>query len=216
MKNFKVIIIDDNIQANRPLIVQIKEKYGAENVKLFNLKRDADGTPTEGLNYLLDKENIKEPTVLLLDVDLGSNSINGFEVVKEVRKQTALLQIIMMSAQPELIKKVSKEVWIELINNHAMAFLDTTTDTKTKIEYIEKARRQLETRIDCALENWIAEMDEEERKKPIYASRKGQEWTFDDILREIREQTDEGTRLEKNIITLTLDLITRGKRTLNA
>jgi CheY-like chemotaxis protein len=216
MKNFKVIIIDDNISANRPLTVQIKEKYGAENVKLFNLKKDADGTPTEGLNYLLDKENIKQPTVLLLDVDLGSNSINGFEVVKKVRKQTALLQIIMMSAQPQIIDKVSNKEWIELINNHAMAFLDTTTDTKTKIEYIEKARHQMETRIDCALESWIAELDEEERNKPIYASRKGQKWTFNDILREIREQTEEGTRLEKNIITLTLDLITRGKRPIDA
>jgi FixJ family two-component response regulator len=212
MKSFKVIIIDDNIQANRPLIVQIKEKYGAENVKLFNLKRDADGTPTEGLNYLLDKENIKEPTVLLLDVDLGSNSVNGFEVVKKVREQTALLQIIMMSAQPKIIKAVSKEEWIELINNHAMAFLDTTTDTKTKIEYIEKARRQMETRVDCVLENWIAGLGKEERNKPIYASRKGQQWTFDDVLREIREQSDEGTRLEKNIIKLTLSLIARGKR----
>jgi FixJ family two-component response regulator len=216
MKNFKVIIIDDNIQANRPLIVQIKEKYGIENVKLFNLKKDADGTPSEGLKYILDKENLKYPTVLLLDIDLGSKSINGFEIVKKVRKETALLQIIMMSAQPQIINKVTNAEWIELINNNAMAFLDTTTDTKIKIEYIEKAKHQMETRIDCALENWIAELDEEERNKPIYASRSGQQWTFNDILREIREKTDEGTEIEKNIITLTLDLITRGKRSINA
>jgi hypothetical protein len=74
----------------------------------------------------------------------------------------------------------------------------------------------METRVDCVLENWIAGLDEEERSKPIYASRKGQQWTFDDVLREIREQTDEGTRLEKNIIKLTLDLIKRGKRPIDA
>lgn len=70
-----------------------------------------------------------------------------------------------------------------------------------------------QTSIATALKDWIQTLSFDERNKEVYASReKNISWTFDDILREITERSDEGIRIEKNVIQLTLDLITRGKR----
>jgi cell division inhibitor SulA len=196
--NFLFIIIDDNVTAKRPLLIEAKEKYGNEHVKLFNKKKDADGTPDEGLTYILK--------------NLGKG-INGFEMLKKIREKSGLVFFIFTTGQKE---KISFEQWTELVNTDALFFIQNTELPKEKLDLVDKALRQMETRIDCTMESWIAALDEEDRKKPIMASRQGQQWSFDDILREIREHTNEGTRIEKNIITLTLDLITRGKRTIDA
>jgi CheY-like chemotaxis protein len=208
--NFLFIIIDDNVTAKRPLLIEAKEKYGNEHVKLFNKKKDADGTPDEGLTYIL--KNLGKKMVVLLDMDLGSG-INGFEMLKKIREKSGLVFFIFTTGQKE---KISFEQWTELVNTDALFFIQNTELPKEKLDLVDKALRQMETRIDCTMESWIAALDEEDRKKPIMASRQGQQWSFDDILREIREHTNEGTRIEKNIITLTLDLITRGKRTIDA
>lgn len=204
--DFLFIIIDDNLEAKRPLVLNAKERYGAEKVKLFNKKKDGNGTPTQGRDYILD--NLGKKIVVLLDMDLGSG-LNGFEILREIRERSALVFFIFTTGQKENIRD---EQWIELINKEALFFVLNTDSTERKLSLVDTALHQLETRVDCVLENWIAKLPEEERNKPIYASRKGQQWTFDDVLREIREQSDEGTRLEKNIIKLTLSLIARGKR----
>lgn len=208
--DFLFIIIDDNLAANRPLVLEAKERYGLDKVKLFNKRKDADGTPKQGRDYIL--ANLGKKIVVLLDMDLGSG-LNGFDILREVRDESALVFFIFTTGQ---IEKIENEEWIELINKEALFFVSNTDSTERKLSLVDAALHQMETRIDCVLESWIAGLDEEERNKPIYASRKGQQWTFNDILREIREQTPEGTRLEKNIITLTLDLITRGKRPIDA
>jgi CheY-like chemotaxis protein len=208
--NFLFVIIDDNLEAKRPLVVEAKERYGVDNVKLFNKKKDGQGTPKQGKDYILS--NLGRKIVVLLDMDLGSG-LNGFEILREIRDKSALVFFIFTTGQ---IEKIENDEWIELINKEALFFVSNTDSTERKLNLVEIAKHQMETRIDCALENWISELDEVERNKPIYASRSGQQWTFNDILREIREKTDEGTEIEKNIITLTLDLITRGKRSINA
>ncbi|MEN9610072.1 MAG: hypothetical protein RLZZ628_886 [Bacteroidota bacterium] len=208
--NFLFIIIDDNLRANRPLVQEAKQKYGTPNVKLFNKKRDADGTPKQGKEYILT--NLGKKMVVLLDMDLGSG-LNGFDILEEIRRKSALVFFIFTTGQME---KISIEQWTDLVNKEAIFFVSNTADSAAKLNFVDKALHQIETRIDCVLEHWLTELDEEDRSKPIYASRKGQQWTFNDILREIREKTDEGIQIEKNIISLTLDLITRGKRTINA
>lgn len=208
--NFLFIIIDDNLPAKRPLVKVAKEKYGADNVKLFNKKRDADGTPIQGKEYILS--NLGKKMVVLLDMDLGSGA-NGFDILEEVRLKAASVFFIFTTAQ---VEKITLAQWTNLINKENIFFVMNTADIDLKLNLVDKALHQMETRIDCVLENWLSEVDEEERRKPIYATRGGHEWTFDDILREIREKTDEGIDIEKNIISLTLDLIHRGKRTISA
>jgi DNA-binding NarL/FixJ family response regulator len=207
--DFQFIIIDDNLEAKRPLVVEAKIKYGLENVILFNKKRDANGTPKQGENYIL--ENLGKKMIVLLDMDLGSG-LNGFDILRNIRSKSGQVFFIFTTGQ---IEKIKNSEWIELINNEAIFFIPNTSSPDEKINLVDKALHQMETRIDCALESWIAGLEEEDRIKPIYASKEGKQWTFNDILREIRENTEEGKHIEKNIITLILDLITRGKRSIN-
>lgn len=208
--NFLFIIIDDHLQANRPFVQAAKEKYGANNVKLFNQKKDAEGTPMQGKEYILS--HLGKKMVVLLDMDLDSG-LNGFDILEEIRQKSSFVFFIFTTSQ---VEKITVDQWTNLINKEALFFISNNEDSDAKLDLVEKALHQMETRIDCVLENWLSEVDEAERKKPIYATREGQEWTFDDILREIREKTEEGIDIEKNIISLTLDLIHRGKRSISA
>ena len=67
-----------------------------------------------------------------------------------------------------------------------------------------------------AIEAWLSDMDTAERQKPIYAARdgSGQQWSMEDLLREVRHQTPEGKRVEQGILLVALDMIYKGKKSI--
>ena len=68
--------------------------------------------------------------------------------------------------------------------------------------------------IETALEQWILSQPNEKRGEQ-YVTAYGKTYTMNEILTEIRNQTDFGKKIVRNIITLTIELIARGKKQLN-
>jgi hypothetical protein len=201
----KIVIIDDNIIGadDEPYVFELERIYGKENIHIFQ-------NPTEGTKFI--ENNLSHKMIVLLDIMFGKAPL-GFKVFEDIKNRTSLVCFILMTGN---IEKLENKQLVKLVNGHAWHIADRDESTENILKIVENAENEMSTRIDAALEEWITQLDETEKNKPIIAMRNGQEWSLNDMLQEIRIQSPEGMRLEKNIIMLTLDLITRGKRSLNA
>lgn len=202
MSKLKIVIIDDNIGSNDPLIATLGiEMPDAEVV----LKNNAQ----EGLDYVL--ENLSSKMIVLLDYDLGNANLNGTQILSEIREKTSLIYIIIITAKS--IDQIPNESLRTYINKDALAFVEKTEDLKDRINLIKKASYSLDARVDSILEQWVNNHPEEEREQ-IYLKTSSKEYSLNDILQEIRQQTDFGKGLERKILLLAVDLLTRGKKDL--
>jgi DNA-binding NtrC family response regulator len=201
--DIKIVIIDDNINPINPLMIKLKEKFGDDNTLLFKKSK-------EGLDYILD--HISEKIILLLDWDLGVGEIQGLEIFKRLKAKTSLISTIFITAKD--IASIPREELLILINEDAFYFLDRTSNLEERFKIVEKSAHILETRLDCVLEAWVLKHSEPEREKPYLMTRTGEKYNLNDILIEIRKQSDFGKDLERKILNLTIDLLARQKEQL--
>lgn len=196
----KIVVIDDVLKDNAPLMILLKEKYG-ENVILFS-------ESTVGLDYILS--NLSQKMVVILDLNFEAfGQFQGIEVFEKIREKTSLIYVIFMTV--EKISRISQEDLKLMINNDAMAFINKQDGYDKVIEFVDKAIHQLDTRIDSVLEEWILRNPEDERRKPYIATRSGKIYSLNDLLQEVRNRTEMGKLMEKKMIYLTIDLLSRGK-----
>jgi hypothetical protein len=118
--------------------------------------------------------------------------------------------VIIITAK--FIDDISNKELVTYINKDALAVIDKTTSLTEKIECIKKAIHSLDIRVDCALEQWIANHSENEQNEPYLTTTSGETYTLKDILKQIRQQTVFGKKMECNILMLAVDLLTRGKK----
>src|SRR5690606_13001127 len=86
----KIVVIHDDMDDDYPLIVMLKDKYSDENVIFFKHSQ-------EGLNYVL--ENLGKKMVVLLDKNFkDKDDISGLKVFEKIREKTALVYIVLISA----------------------------------------------------------------------------------------------------------------------
>ena len=78
-----------------------------------------------------------------------------------------------------------------------------------------KIQNQLETRVDCILEEWISKMDKDELKKPYLTTKSGKIYTLEELMVEIRLETELGRQMKKSILLLAIDLLTSNQEHLN-
>ena len=110
---------------------------------------------------------------------------------------------------------ISQEDFVELVNNHALAFINSSEDMDKIVALVDKAAHQLDARVDCVLEQWIAKRPKEERQKPYLTTRSGAVYTLDDLIIEIRKETELGKRMEKGIVQLAINLLSEGNEKLD-
>lgn len=201
-KDIQVLIIDDNYDDNRPLVIKLKEQY--EVVRVFK-------NPNEGLDYALD--NLIHKLIVILDIDFGTNSIDGHKVFQQIRSKTRLVEIIIMTAKD--LDSIDINYFGDFINQNAFAFISSTEDYEKIIKYVNKAAVKLDSQIDSLLEKWIEKKTKEERKKPFILTKEGKKYDLNNVLKEIRLQTAFGKEFEKNILRLAIDLLSRGKEKIN-
>jgi hypothetical protein len=200
----KIVVIDDNLRKNAPLMIELIEKYSEENILLFKKSRD-------GLDYVLG--NLNKKIIVILDLGFGSGEMQGIDVFEKIREETSLVYIIVNTAQP--LSNISGIDLKKMINNDAMAIVDKTDGYKKTLEFVDKAVHQLDSKLDAVLEQWVNRHSEDDRIKPFIASRSGQVYSLNDLLKEIRQKTDIGKDMEKKMIYLTIDLLARGKEKIN-
>ncbi|ASS50379.1 MAG: hypothetical protein A3D31_12490 [Candidatus Fluviicola riflensis] len=204
MEAVKILIINDDMHINDPLIISLKEEYGEENVLL-------EKKSSEALKYILN--NLTSKMIVLLDFDLGVGEPHAPEVIEKIRENTSLIYVIVITAK--LFENIPNESLIKFINNDALAMIAATMDTKHILEYVRKAAHQLDVRIDCVLEQWIAKRSQDELEKPYLTTKSGITYTLEDLMVEIRKETPIGQQLEKSILQLAIELLTNGSKQLN-
>ena len=197
----KIIVIDDNIKKSDPLLVQLQLTFKDAIIILKDKAKD-------GLDYILD--NLNSKMIILLDYDLGAGEPNGTEIFLKIREKTALLYVIIITAK--LIDDIPNKELVTYINKDALAVIDKTTSLEDKIKLIRDSIHALDVRVDCVLEQWISSHSEENQNEPYLTTATGKTLTLKDVLIEIRQQTDFGRKIERNIMMIAVDLLTRGKK----
>lgn len=197
----KIIVIDDNIKKTDPLLVQLQLNFKEADIILKDNAK-------EGLEYILD--NLNSKMIVLLDYDLGAGEPNGTEIFLKIRESTALLYVIIITAK--LIDDIPNKDLVTYINMDALAVIDKTTSLKDKINLVRDSIHDLDVRVDCVLEQWISSHSEDELNEPYLTTTSGENLTLKNVLMEIRQQTDFGRKMERNIMMLAVDLLTRGKK----
>jgi len=195
-----IIIIDNSMKKNDPFLVELALNFTDANIVLTNNKKD-------GLDYIM--ENINSKMIVLLDYDMGGGE-TGTEVFFKIREKTTLIYIIIITAK--LIDNIPNKELAEYINKDALAIFDSNTSLKERLDLVKKAVHALDVRLDCVLEQWINKHSEKERNEPYLKTVSGKEYTLKDILAEIRQQTEFGKSMERKMLLLTVDLLTRGKK----
>ena len=204
MEPVKILMIHDDMMDNDPLLFTLREKFGNENVML-------EKKSSRGLEYIYD--NLSSKLIVLLDFDLGAGEPHAPEIFERIREKTSLIYVIIYTAKQ--FSSIPNEDLINFINNEALGIIQSTADITEVLNIVEKAAHQLDTRVDCILEQWISKHSANERAKPYLTTKSGKIYTLDDLIVEIRKETELGQQLEKSILQLAIELLTSQKRELD-
>lgn len=204
MEPIKILVIHDDMMDNDPLLYTLGEKFGKENVLL-------EKKSSKGLEYIY--ENLSSKLIVLLDFDLGAGEPHAPVVFEKIREKTSLIYVIIYTAKQ--FSSIPNEDLISFINNEALGIIQSTADISEVVKIIEKAAHQLDTRVDCVLEQWISKHSDDERTKPYLTTKSDKVYTLDDLIVEIRKETELGQQLEKSILQLAIELLTSQRKKLN-
>ena len=194
-----VVIDDTESIKDHPLLYTLEDKY--ENVKFF-LK------PEDGLGFV--SNHLELNMIVLLDIQFSAtDKENGHSVLKKISEMSELIPVILWSGINE-----TEETFSDFINNNAFGFISKDATIQESMVTIEKAINFLKTNLDNIIEDWIISK-EEDKNKPIYLTSDGNSYSLNDILKEIRLQTEIGKDFSKKLNSLTIDLLLRGKENLN-
>ncbi len=196
----KVVVIHDNIEETTPIMVEMRVKYGFENVVLFQHSQ-------EGLDYVVS--NLGSKMVVLLDKNFDGNEIDGIKVFTEIREKTSLVYIILITVSK--ISEINSETLKMLINKDLFKLESFTQDYKKIIELVDQARATLNVRVDAVIEDWIMRHPVEKREQIILKTRDGISYSMNDILDSIRKETSIGLQFERNLLKLAIELFSRQK-----
>jgi hypothetical protein len=198
-----VVIHDDLIPKVDPLLVQLSESFGKENVIHFVRSN-------EGLEYVLN--NLNQKMIVILDINFSSGEINGVQVLEKIRSKTSLVFVIMITART--LRELSNDFLISMVNNDALA-VENADDYSKIVSLVINASDKLEVNIDSVIEEWIMKHPVKERNQSLVKLKDGKSYSMNEILESIRKRTTVGIDFEKNLLRLSIELFSRQKLKLN-
>lgn len=182
---FYIIIVDDTMGKMDPFIINMEINYAADAViTYFDNVEDA-------MTFVDD--HMSERMIIFMDCKFGS-VWQGIDAVIDIRKKTALIYVVMMSANP--MNQLKSDDLIKLINTENIFFIKNTDEDGAK-EKIEKIRSIWKSRFDCILERWLIRHPEIADKEAYSTVEK--KYTWKDILSELRMQTQAGKAMEQMV-----------------
>lgn len=194
------VVIDDNISIKEHSLLDTLEDRGF-NV-LFFLK------PEEGVNFITN--HLELNIIVLLDIQFSAtDKENGHSILKKINTKSELIPVILWSGIDE-----REETFSDFINNKAFGFISKDANIQESLVSIEKALNFLKTNLDNTIEDWIIQK-KEDKDKPIFITSDGQSYSLNEILHEIRIQSEIGKSFSRRLNELTIDLLLRKKENLN-
>ncbi len=195
-----IVLIDDDITEDQPLIGYLHRAYGASNVFLFQ-------EPNDGILFI--EANLAKRIIVLLDI-MFDNKPQGFDVFNRILNKSTLVCFIVMTGS---IEAVPRQQLQNLINGHAWYLVQRDKSAKEILSLIKEAENHLMMRVDGALEEWILRHSQDEQQKPFIKTRGGNSYSLADILHSIRTGENQaiGQQVAADILTLAVDLLARDR-----
>lgn len=187
--NYKLVFIDDHMRegVNDPFVRPIGKKNKDAEISVFL-------DPTEGLQYVMD--NLNSRMIVFIDRKFDGYTLQGINLLKEIRKTTSLLYIVMMSVSP--LAEIPETDIQEMINEDYISFFNRNTGTIDEAcRLIQKVKDIWYSRFDCILEAWLVRHPEEANKQAYTEACRS--YTWKDILSELRMQTPAGKGMEQMV-----------------
>lgn len=192
--NTTIVIIDDDITHETPPFDDLKNEFK----KVISFKK-----VDKGINYINNSK--EEKKIVILDYEFPEDKNGGLTILKEVRKNSYLTPVILLTNG-----KIKREKFPELINNKLDIYANKG-EGEDIIAKIWEAEKELNSSVSGALEEWIKVQEKEKREKPYMISANGKELSLNEILEEVRKQTDLGKEFVKDLNALTIHLLLKKK-----
>lgn len=202
--NYKLVFIDDNMREenDNPFVRSIGKFKKEADISVFT-------DPEKGLNFVL--ENLNSRMIVFVDCKFDGYGLQGINILKQIREQTSLLYIVMMSANA--ISQIAGLDIIEMINEDYIWFFDRNNGTVTDAcNLIDKICKLWTTRFDCVLEEWIIRHPEDNSKEAFSEASTGKTYTWEDVLVELRKQTSVGKSFEQKLNEYYIYQLNRSKK----
>lgn len=194
-----LVIEDDRTQQSNAFVLEVKIAF--ENIIFKESANDA-------LTFV--KDNLETKFIVLLDLAFPANQMQGIKFLEELRNLSKLIPVIVWSGKDS----IADAEYQKLINDTTFAFLSKSASSEEIVKTLYNADDYLNSQIDTAVEKWLENHTEEEKNKTFLTSADGHKYSMNDLLKEIRQQTQFGQSIVLDINKLTLDLLFRNKEKL--
>jgi len=197
-----LLIIDDNFDADDPAVKMTTIKFPYIEPLIYKTGKDF----FEALK--------KEPTILfqsiiILDLSFGSGQMQGIDILKEIRKISKLVPVIVFTGADEPSQLIP-----DFINLDTNAYI---TKTASSAEFVEKVRQcveMLQNNVASALCEWLEAHPESDKDTPFLYNVEGKNYSLKQIYEELKLNTNIGKQFSNRLLRLTVDLVSRNKERL--
>lgn len=196
-KEFYVIIVDDNMKPTDAFIMRMKKK-------VLNAEVVSYRTVEEALNFIF--EHLEEKMIIFLDCKFNMG-LQGVEGLKKIREKTSLVSIVMMSANS--LNQMENSELEAMINSDKLYFINNREMKRAEM-LVADIQKKWVSELDCVLEQWVKNHDSEFRSQP-YMVTSDDVLSLNDVLIQIRMRTSLGLKLEKQILQVAVDSLTKDK-----
>lgn len=180
--SFKLVFIDDSFTSGTsyPFVRAIGKRIPEAELFVFT-------DPDQGLSFILD--NLDSQLIAFIDCDFSGYGNKGIVLLKEIRKTTSLLYIVMMSAYN--LRQIEGLDIAAMINEDFIWFYDKNNGSvDDACSLIQRITKYWSSRFDCVLERWLVRYPEDKAK--IVYSRNRKAYSWEQLLKEVRLQTEVG------------------------
>jgi FixJ family two-component response regulator len=204
MKINLVVIDDDSTLKRDPFfLVEIGENIPESILSFFE-------DPNQAVSFIIEKMNVSEKIIVLLDLGFPSASLQGTSILKIIREKSFLIPVIIYTAANDDLMIAE-----ELVNFKTTAFIRKSSSMAEKIDVLKNVIASLDINVANAIDEWIEANSKERRDAEFITTSDGKTFSLNELLKEIRHETPMGKYFASNLLKLTIDLIARNKEKLN-
>ena len=194
-KEFYIIIVDDNMKPTDAFIMWMKKKVLNAEVVSFR-------TVEEALSFIF--EHLEEKMIIFLDCKFNMG-LQGVDGLMKIREKTSLVSVVMMSANS--LNQMENLELEAMINSDKLYFIKNG-DLEKAEKLVAEIQKKWVSELDCVLEQWVKNHNSEVRSKPYMVTSEGV-LSLNDVLVRIRMRTSLGLKLEKQILQVAVDSLTK-------
>lgn len=194
-KEFYIIIVDDNMKPTDAFIMWMKKKVLNAEVVSFR-------TVEEALSFIF--EHLEEKMIIFLDCKFNMG-LQGVDGLMKIREKTSLVSVVMMSANS--LNQMENLELEAMINSDKLYFIKNGDLMKAE-KLVAEIQKKWVSELDCVLEQWVKNHNSEVRSKPYMVTSEGV-LSLNDVLVRIRMRTSLGLKLEKQILQVAVDSLTK-------